>query len=839
MNSYKLHIKIIIVLIVGLLPGVASAQVATPSDYMPQAYSPVGRQINQDLQNDKINVDDAYLYQFYSVFDPSKLPDRYMHLEGTQSEPLKCFTPTVVDYQLHRNSLTKNTQNIINDYLADAGSGDNQSYTSPSGKFRLLYTTDSGNPDAVPTEDDNSNGVPDYVEWAGQYADSVYNVEVKMMGFSDPIPAPYPFTIVFARLGSDNSPTYGYTYTNRWGNPEIKVHCDFALSGFPSNTDPDGKVKGDLKVTIAHEFKHAIQYVDNGWSGESSKWLEMDAVMMEEAVFDTVNDYYNYLKTSGSIFSNPQYSIYPGSYNQVSWAIYYLQKYGIQFWREVWAHISQTNDTYVNSMSYVLEHDYQTTFKKTFVESELWHYASGSRSPNNYGFEERANYPTSHVIRRFSSVPNGLSLRLYSNRLSAIYQEVDPSSSDNGPVYVSLFPSNSNMDLGLVATFKDGSTQEIIKTALADSGDIYVRTPWNWEDIKNLGIVSANSSTSCSSFSRILVGANQVVYGDYDEDGNLDQYDVRNILSNVSINGGTYDDQLLASDLSEDGTVSAYDASLIMRHLDGTRQYFKKDTNHDGYGPELDNFDGVDQGITQPPTISSTEHVSLQLEKGDTSDINDNPVKLNLINHGNHYVSSYVIRLAIPQDAIKSISYDTTGSVLHDAEFQTYYDNNVFNIVVAEADSFLTGNLGTLHINASQETDVTISFADVRLNEYKGDIGENSLDYHLVPKTTVAIDQPVNTNPKKTGLLQNYPNPFNPTTNIGYSLQDKGSVTLEIYNILGQRVAQLVNAVQPAGTYRYNWDASSYTSGTYVYRLIVRSSNGASYVQSKKMLLIK
>ena len=96
MSLYKLHIKIIITLIVGFLPGILSAQVITPSEYAPQPYSPLARQINQDLEHNKINRDDALLYQFYSVFDPSKLPDRYMHLEGTQSEPVKCFTPQLL-----------------------------------------------------------------------------------------------------------------------------------------------------------------------------------------------------------------------------------------------------------------------------------------------------------------------------------------------------------------------------------------------------------------------------------------------------------------------------------------------------------------------------------------------------------------------------------------------------------------------------------------------------------------------------------------------------------------------------------------------------------------------
>lgn len=838
MSLHKIHINIIIILVLGAVPLATHAQVTTSSDYTPQPYSSVARQINQDLQQNKINHDDALLYQFYSEFDPSKLPARYLRVESSQPEPVKCFTPTVVEYESMRKTLSKSTQNIINHYLTSAGSGDNQEYTSPSGKFKLYYTTDASNPDAVPATDDNKDGIPDYVEWAGQYADSVYDVEVKTMGFSNPIPDSSAFIIKFARLGSDSSPTYGYTYINSQGNPEIKVHCDFYLNGFPPNTDPDGKVKGDLKVTIAHEFKHAIQYIDDGWSGESARWLEMDAVMMEEAVFDTVNDYYNYLKSPSSIFNNPQYSIYPGSYYQVTFALYYLQKYGIGFWRKVWAYISKTNDSYINSMTYVLQNDYNATFPKTFVESELWHYASGKRSPADYGFSERMNYPTSRVIHEYDHPPSGFSLRLYSNRLSANYQEIAPGSS-TGPVMVSLYSSTNQMDIGLLATFKDGSTKEIIQTTHPENGQIHIQTPWQWEDLKDLGIVSANVSSSTTATSRLLVGANDVLYGDYNEDGYLDKTDVNDILSNIAINGDTYIDQLVGSDLSGDGTISSYDASLILRHLDGSQQYFKKDTNQDNYGPELDTYSEPKQNGGSPGT-SPADPVSLQLVKGDTTVSGDNQIVLKLNNQTGHHFSSFVVRVALPAGVINSVSFDTTASVWHNAVYQSHYDQNIYSLAIAEADSFSTGTLGTIHINASKEVNAVISIAGVSLDEYSGRISVNSLNYHITPKTTVPIEKPIAGTPAKTELSPNYPNPFNPTTNIAYNLSTKSRVTLEIYNILGQRVVQLVNAQQqPAGSYHYQWNGDSYASGTYLYRLIVRSSEGQTYVKTRKMLLIK
>ena len=92
----------------------------------------------------------------------------------------------------------------------------------------------------------------------------------------------------------------------------------------------------------------------------------------------------------------------------------------------------------------------------------------------------------------------------------------------------------------------------------------------------------------------------------------------------------------------------------------------------------------------------------------------------------------------------------------------------------------------------------------------------------------------VNTLPDEFSLKQNYPNPFNPSTNIEYSLPEQANVTLTIYNMLGQKVATLVNETLAAGAYNHTWDASSVSSGVYFYRL-----KAGNKIFTKRMLLVK
>ncbi len=104
---------------------------------------------------------------------------------------------------------------------------------------------------------------------------------------------------------------------------------------------------------------------------------------------------------------------------------------------------------------------------------------------------------------------------------------------------------------------------------------------------------------------------------------------------------------------------------------------------------------------------------------------------------------------------------------------------------------------------------------------------------------TSVRENPSTTLPEQFILEQNYPNPFNPSTEINYTVPEQSQVTLQIFNMLGQRIRTLVDAVKTAGAYSSRWDGlddkgNQVAAGIYFFKL-----KSANVALTRKMLLIK
>ena len=121
-----------------------------------------------------------------------------------------------------------------------------------------------------------------------------------------------------------------------------------------------------------------------------------------------------------------------------------------------------------------------------------------------------------------------------------------------------------------------------------------------------------------------------------------------------------------------------------------------------------------------------------------------------------------------------------------------------------------------------------------RVVELTGDDNEIMLDLAFFNNDQLVNTEPDPDMPAEFVLNQNYPNPFNPVTIISYALPEASDVRVEVFNLQGQRIAVLVNGYQPAGHHSVSFDAISFASGVYLYRI-----QAGSFTRTNKMMLVK
>ena len=128
--------------------------------------------------------------------------------------------------------------------------------------------------------------------------------------------------------------------------------------------------------------------------------------------------------------------------------------------------------------------------------------------------------------------------------------------------------------------------------------------------------------------------------------------------------------------------------------------------------------------------------------------------------------------------------------------------------------------------------DFEISYSESSYPIFWGSTYYNGiLKYELKQQTSV-----LTIHPKESDyfLSQNYPNPFNPATTITYELPKESNVRLIIYNILGEKIDELVNSFQKTGRYKIVWNANGFSSGIYFY-----SIKAGNFTSTKKLILMK
>ena len=180
------------------------------------------------------------------------------------------------------------------------------------------------------------------------------------------------------------------------------------------------------------------------------------------------------------------------------------------------------------------------------------------------------------------------------------------------------------------------------------------------------------------------------------------------------------------------------------------------------------------------------------------------------------------------------------GGVKVDDKFTDFEKWKVISSGIAKKDAgpgdiSLAISAGPFSLSAGGREDVAFTIgAAYNLKDLQTVMIQSRNKYADIPVEVIKTENI----PSKFALSQNYPNPFNPSTNINFSIPVSGKYILQVYNILGEKVATLLNKNLSIGSYSVKFDASStyggLASGIYLYRLI-----GQNIVLSRKMVLLK
>ena len=159
----------------------------------------------------------------------------------------------------------------------------------------------------------------------------------------------------------------------------------------------------------------------------------------------------------------------------------------------------------------------------------------------------------------------------------------------------------------------------------------------------------------------------------------------------------------------------------------------------------------------------------------------------------------------------RGAAFDVPASIW---EMFTYATNRSWYRNTQLADGF-----GVIEIDAAGEPNIYLGSATIDGREY------SAISTGVKETTRIA---------KGYSLSQNYPNPFNPTTTIRYELPERSFVSLEIFNLLGDRMRDIVEAEQGSGIHSVSFDGSELSGGTYFYRI-----TAGRFRKTGKMVLLK
>lgn len=364
--------------------------------------------------------------------------------------------------------------------------------------------------------------------------------------------------------------------------------------------------------------------------------------------------------------------------------------------------------------------------------------------------------------------------------------------------YTDLETPNDQIDTLAVSLL----TQDI--TSTVNGSEEYEGVFLSFSDVK----VTTNQADGTNDYGEWEIGSRQ---GGGAAD-TLEAGDGLRVDDNVNFGSTTYGSNLndfvrVGAEIEELKGILHYsfgNPKMVLRGLD--------DVTGDNWTLPRNDFSLESPADEAEVTVSS----DLLVEWEDSEDFDGNPVTYEWVLYSSD-TSSVVV--TVPSDNESSASevtlpYDTVDSLLESAGLE-----------VGESADFLWN----VRISDGADTiDVAQSY-EVETNTFI------PLYYSITLERAMQTSNEETAGlPKSFDLKQNYPNPFNPTTKIAFDLPQASNVELSVYDMLGRKVATIVNERMTAGSHTMSFDASRLASGMYIYRI-----DAGSFTSTRKMMLIK
>ncbi len=370
-------------------------------------------QIEAAYEVGELDLETALIYQVLSVRSPNQLPAIYRESSG----PAVCGTPHLVQAMSAAPDLSAEFQARLGK-LAQRRPDAQHDILSPSGRFRVHYDTEGRH--AVSPTDDDANGIPDYIDRTMAVLDSVWVLEIDQLGYNPPpsdngLGGGDEYDAYVIEL---NGGYYGYAYpasnSTETTHSYLEIDNNFTDPGYKQTRGLDA-----LRVAIAHEFHHAIQFgyyakFDGSW------WQESTSTWMEEVAYPPIDDYLQYLTY---FLGEPQRALNSGvyrslhTYGSAIFSLFLDQRYGpdlksliraelkqhspdvialrarAHLNRLIWEEIKARKSVHLDHFDRVIRQVEPGGLGVAMSEFAVWNYFTGNRHRGSY-YAEADKYPT-------------------------------------------------------------------------------------------------------------------------------------------------------------------------------------------------------------------------------------------------------------------------------------------------------------------------------------------------------------------------------------------------------------------------------------------------------------